>query len=95
MSLEVGQRVSVREDTGTIKYYGTTSFSAGQWVGIQLDLPSGKNNGSVQGIEYFTCDKAGDNELYGLFVRPGVVKPMDMVSFCFERKKDIEKACKS
>lgn len=27
----------------------------GAWVGITLDEPTGKNNGSVNGTKYFSC----------------------------------------
>lgn len=29
--------------------------SVGAWVGITLDEPTGKNNGSVNGTKYFSC----------------------------------------
>lgn len=64
-TLRVGQFVELTEDrTGTIRYVGTTSFSSGEWIGIELDDPVGKNNGSVQGKRYFEC--AAD---HGMFVR--------------------------
>ncbi len=37
----------------------------GYFVGIQLDMPVGKNDGSLQGTRYFTC-----LEKYGLFTAP-------------------------
>lgn len=54
---------------GTVAFKGTTDFSEGEWVGVILDECKGKNNGSVKGKAYFTCD---DN--YGLFVRAGQVR---------------------
>ncbi|KAE8745790.1 hypothetical protein FOCC_FOCC007506 [Frankliniella occidentalis] len=63
--LKVGQRVSVQDrGCGSVAYVGSTLFAAGKWIGVILDEPKGKNNGSVQGKEYFKC---GDN--YGAFVR--------------------------
>jgi dynactin 1 len=75
--LAEGCRVSVREDTGIVRFIGPTSFSSGQWVGIELDAPRGKNDGSVKGIKYFECRKGPDDAKFGLFVRKGMVKFQD------------------
>ena len=40
---------------GIIHFGGTTEFAAGQWAGVELDEPTGKNDGSYMGIRYFTC----------------------------------------
>lgn len=40
---------------GTLRFCGTTEFASGQWAGIELDEPEGKNNGSVGKIQYFKC----------------------------------------
>lgn len=40
----------------------------GKWVGVVLDEPKGKNNGTVQGKTYFACQ-----ENYGVFVRQSQV----------------------
>ena len=50
--------------SGTVAFVGSTKFAEGQWVGIVLDRPLGKNIGTVKGEEYFQCDKN-----YGIFVR--------------------------
>jgi dynactin 1 len=68
--LEVGTRVLVNnEQTGTIRYLGSTSFQTGKWVGVELDEPNGKNSGVVQGKRYFDCKND-----HGMFVRPTNVK---------------------
>lgn len=48
--------------TGTLRYLGSTEFAAGEWAGVELDDPLGKNDGSVAGKRYFECKMK-----YGLF----------------------------
>lgn len=60
-NLKLGQRVEVngKDALGVIAYVGHTSFAAGKWVGVILNEPKGKNNGSVRGQTYFQvciCD---------------------------------------
>ena len=40
----------------------------GKWIGVALNEAKGKNNGSVQGKKYFTCE-----ENHGIFVRQSQV----------------------
>lgn len=47
-----------------LHYIGQPDFAPGEWAGIVLDRAEGKNNGSVQGVRYFSCDEG-----YGVFVR--------------------------
>ncbi|XP_075779372.1 kinesin-like protein KIF13B isoform X6 [Pelodiscus sinensis] len=68
--LKEGEYVTVGPNkTGTIRYIGPTDFQEGMWVGVELDLPSGKNDGSIGGRQYFKC-----NPGYGLLVKPNRVK---------------------
>ena len=57
---------------GTVKFIGTTHSAKGYWIGIELDEPYGKNDGSIQGQRYFTCQ-----EKYGLFLKPSRVNVGD------------------
>lgn len=47
-----------------IRFVGTTHFAPGDWIGVELEEPTGKNNGTVQGESYFECE-----QLHGMFVR--------------------------
>jgi len=64
---QVNDTVDVNGQLAIVRFVGETQFQEGEWVGIELDMPTGKNNGTVQGIQYFSC---GDR--YGMFVRPVV-----------------------
>ncbi|XP_061401594.1 dynactin subunit 1 [Musca vetustissima] len=70
-NLKVGARIELtgKDLQGTIAFVGMTSFAVGKWVGVVLDEPKGKNNGSIKGTTYFECS---DN--YGMFVRPTQLK---------------------
>jgi len=52
---------------GTISYIGLVPEipGIGVWIGVTLDEPTGKNDGSVKGKRYFECASN-----YGVFVRP-------------------------
>ena len=62
---KIGDRVLVgNTNPGAIAFIGETRFAKGEWAGIVLDEPVGKNNGSVQGVRYFEC-QAG----HGIFTK--------------------------
>ncbi|XP_074065285.1 kinesin-like protein KIF13B isoform X1 [Macrotis lagotis] len=68
--LKEGEYVTVGTNkTGIVRYIGPTDFQEGTWIGVELDLPSGKNDGSIGGKQYFKC-----NPGYGLLVKPGRIK---------------------
>ncbi|XP_076758438.1 dynactin subunit 1 isoform X1 [Xylocopa sonorina] len=66
MSYKIGQRVEVpgKDCQGVIAYIGHPSFATGKWIGVILDEPKGKNNGTIKGQSYFKCA-----ENHGMFVR--------------------------
>ncbi|XP_028030727.1 dynactin subunit 1 isoform X1 [Bombyx mandarina] len=72
--LTLGQRVMVvvKDVKGTVAYVGYPTFATGKWIGVILDEPKGKNNGTVRGHAYFTCD-----ENFGVFVRPAQIQLLD------------------
>lgn len=65
----IGAVVEIPAGLGVVRFCGSTSFSAGKWIGIELHESSGKNDGTVQGVRYFTCKMS-----HGVFVRPSQVK---------------------
>ncbi|KGL74303.1 Kinesin-like KIF13A, partial [Tinamus guttatus] len=63
----VGEQVCVGSNKmGTVRYVGTVDFSAGIWIGVELNVQLGKHDGTVKGREYFQCKPR-----HGVFVRPG------------------------
>ena len=61
---------------GEVKYVGKiVGFSRGYWVGVQLDEPTGSNDGTAKGRKYFECTQPGRN--FGTFLRPTEIKVGD------------------
>ncbi|XP_071327238.1 CAP-Gly domain-containing linker protein 4 isoform X7 [Trachinotus anak] len=72
--VRLGERVLVvGQRTGVVQFYGTTSFAPGLWLGIELDKPSGKNDGSVGGVRYFSCPPK-----HGVFAPPSRVQRLEI-----------------
>ena len=78
--IAVGTRVSVRECACHVRFVGTTRFADGTWVGVEFDMACGRNDGSIDGVQYFDCLPR-----HGLFVRPNQVQPISMAAPRLER----------
>lgn len=65
-TFQVGDRVWVGgTKPGVVAFIGEVHFSNGEWAGVVLDSPVGKNDGSVSGQRYFSCQSN-----HGIFARP-------------------------
>lgn len=65
LALTVGQTVQLNDGRkAVIRFHGTTAFAPGEWVGIELEAATGKNDGSVKGDRYFHCEAN-----HGMFLR--------------------------
>ncbi|XP_064651499.1 CAP-Gly domain-containing linker protein 1-like isoform X20 [Lineus longissimus] len=61
--MKAGDRVLVSgSKAGILRFIGGTEFAKGEWAGVELDEPLGKNDGAVAGKRYFSC-----KPLFGLF----------------------------
>ncbi|XP_036967595.1 dynactin subunit 1-like isoform X5 [Acanthopagrus latus] len=71
---KIGSVVEVigKGQRGTVAYIGATLFASGKWVGVILNEAKGKNDGTVQGKRYFTCE-----ENHGIFVRQSQLQVVD------------------
>lgn len=61
-TMSIGDRVIVSSGMGSragiLQYLGETKFAPGNWCGVQLDEPSGKNDGTVDGVQYVFAKSA-------------------------------------
>ncbi|XP_033728999.1 centrosome-associated protein 350-like isoform X2 [Pecten maximus] len=56
----IGDRVLVTgprgvRSPGTLLFKGKVSFAPGIWAGVELEAADGRNDGSHEGVRYFTC----------------------------------------
>lgn len=66
LDFRLGQTVELQDGRiATVQFVGSAHFAAGDWIGVELEDATGKNDGSVQGERYFVCEPG-----HGMFVRP-------------------------
>jgi hypothetical protein len=52
----IGQRLSLKSQTCTVRYVGQVADKQGQWLGVEWDDASrGKHDGTHEGVSYFKC----------------------------------------
>lgn len=49
----------------SVSLYDLLTIAQGEWVGVELDEPLGKNSGTIKGVAYFECQNN-----HGVMVRP-------------------------
>ncbi|XP_074516414.1 CAP-Gly domain-containing linker protein 4 isoform X3 [Sebastes fasciatus] len=77
MGIRLGDRVVIAgQKVGSLRFCGSTEFSGGLWAGVELDKAEGKNDGSVAGVQYFTCR-----------IKHGIFAPLSKISKPLERHK--------
>ncbi|NXE92196.1 CLIP4 protein, partial [Menura novaehollandiae] len=77
LGLKLGDRVVIAgQKVGTLRFCGTTEFASGQWAGVELDEPEGKNNGTVGKVQYFKCAP-----------KRGIFAPLSKISKASDHKK--------
>ncbi|THW69203.1 hypothetical protein D6D25_01051 [Aureobasidium pullulans] len=65
LTLGVGQTIELNDGRqAVVRFLGATGFAPGEWVGVELDDATGKNDGSVKGDRYFDCEAN-----HGMFLR--------------------------
>ncbi|XP_039604276.1 CAP-Gly domain-containing linker protein 4-like isoform X6 [Polypterus senegalus] len=81
LGINLGDRVIIAgQKVGTLRFCGATEFAGGQWAGVELDEPEGKNNGAVGGIRYFRCPP-----------NHGIFAPLSKITRVSDRKETLMK----
>lgn len=87
--IKVGMRCSVSpgDRRGEVCFVGMVEgLAGGYWIGVKLDEPLGKNDGSINGRRYFQTD-----ENCGAFARPDNVEVGDFPNIFEEEMSDLLK----
>ncbi|KAG7377409.1 hypothetical protein PHYPSEUDO_011727 [Phytophthora pseudosyringae] len=65
----IGSKVCIHgKHSGVVMFTGHVHYAKGEFVGVALSSPQGKNDGSIKGVRYFECSPS-----HGLMVRPSDV----------------------
>ncbi|KAJ6262136.1 Cell polarity protein alp11 [Drechslerella dactyloides] len=89
-NIRVGARCIVGDDSterrGQVAYVGQVDKipQGGTWVGVRLDEPTGKNDGSIEDVKFFDAEKS-----HGIFVRPSRVTVGDYPPISFVETEDL------
>eukprot|EP00347_Sterkiella_histriomuscorum_P006662 403351912 len=78
--IQIGSRVQINSfkykgQEGIVKFFGEVEDKIGLWVGVELDLPKGDMDGTVNGIFLFECQGG-----HGLLLRSTQVKTIEAQS---------------
>jgi len=74
-TLRLNQRIKVKDyGYGSIAFLGCVHFAQGLFVGVELDEPRGKHDGSYHGKRYFTA-----KDKHGVLVKQHRVELLDVV----------------
>lgn len=92
LDIKISARCRLFEESsrrGSIAFVGPIpslpGVSNAPWIGVTLDEPMGKNDGSVKGERYFQCEKNR-----GIFVRADRVEVGDFGELGLEDDPDME-----
>ncbi len=89
--LSLNARCSINdcdEKRGRVAYIGPiATLKPGTWVGVELDEPVGRHDGTLDGKVYFECGQPGN---YGVFCRPDKVRVGDFPRLLDEELMDDE-----
>lgn len=67
--MKVGQLVELNDGRkAVVRYAGQLHFTTGDWIGVEFDDATGKNDGSAKGVRYFQCDAD-----HGMFLKPTMI----------------------
>jgi hypothetical protein len=69
---DIGKRCKAGSSPGIIRFVGMHAINGLPRVGVELDAPRGKNNGTVKGDKYFEC-----TAMHGMLCKPDRIVLID------------------